>query len=80
MKLTTTETGEQLANYLPLACHYQSLAEYQQLLDDLQNRRTTPTKVIGKGYGSNSRTVAMEWIKSGIIEAEQCIVALEGGK
>jgi hypothetical protein len=71
------DTGETLAHGLTLAHHYDSLADYLRLLDDLKNRRTTPSKVIGKGYGSNARSVAMEWIKSGIVEAQQCIVALE---
>ena len=71
------ETGETLANGLPLEYHRQSLAEYMQLLDDLQNRRTTPSKVIGKGYGSNARSIAMEWIKGGITSALDSIMALE---
>ena len=74
---THPDTGETLAHGLTLSYHYKSLADYLQLLDDLKNRRTTPTKVIGKGYGSNARSVAMDWIKSGITEAQQCIVTLE---
>ena len=78
VKITThPDTGETLANYLPLQYHYESLADYLRLLDDLKNRRTTPTKVIGRGYGSNARSVAMEWIKSGITEEQKCIIALE---
>lgn len=74
---THPETGETLAYGLTLAHHRESLADYLRLLDDLKNRRTTPTKVIGKGYGSNARSVAMAWIKSGITEAQECIVTLE---
>ena len=78
IRITThPDTGETLAHGLTLAHHRESLADYLRLLDDLKNRRTTPTKVIGKGYGSNARSVAMDWIKSGIAEAQHAIMSLE---
>jgi hypothetical protein len=74
----TEHEGVTLANMLPLEYHRQSLVEYLQLMSDLKTGKTTPAKVIGRGYGSRGKALATEWIQGGIDSTRACIEALEG--
>ena len=74
----TEHEGVTLANGLPLDYHRWSLEHYTELMSDLKSGKTTPAKVIGRGYGSRGKALATEWIQGGIDGARECIEALEG--
>ena len=74
----TEHEGVTLANGLPLDYHRESLADSLQLMSDLKTGKTTPAKVIGRGYGSRGKALATEWIQGCIDSARESIVTLEG--
>jgi hypothetical protein len=73
----TTHEGELLANGLPLDYHRDMRVEMLQLYDDLDKRKVTPSSVIGKGYGNNSREIAKAWVSDAIIIHGECAKTLE---
>jgi hypothetical protein len=74
----TEHEGVTLANGLPLDYHRWSLEHYTELMSDLKTGKTTPVKIIGRGYGSRGRRIATEWVQYGIDGARECIETLEG--
>jgi hypothetical protein len=73
----TEHEGVTLANGLPLDYHRESLVESLQLMVDLKTGKTTPVKVIGKGYGSRGKALATEWVQGCIDSARESIAVLE---
>jgi hypothetical protein len=74
----TEHEGVTLANGLPRDYHREKLVDYLQLMLDLKSGKTTPAKVIGRGYGSRGKALATEWIQGGIDSARESIAVLEG--
>ena len=58
--------GETTYNGYTLEALEDQLLEMQQMQADLAARKITPTKVIGRGYGPNSRRIANEYIDESI--------------
>lgn len=74
----TEHEGVTLANGLPLDYHRWCLEHYTELMSDLKTGKTTPVKIIGRGYGSRGKALATEWVQGGIDSARESIAVLEG--
>lgn len=53
------------------------LGEYQQSLADVQSGKVSGTKIVGSGYGRNTKSVAIEWINSKIGENQTAVYDAE---
>lgn len=73
----TTHEGVLLANGLPLDYHREMRIEMLQMYDDLDKRKITPSSVIGKGYGPNSRELAKAWVSDAIVMHGESVKTLE---